>query len=296
VRAASIASTEARVTTDRRGPPGRDAGRLEACATLPPMSELPVRWSKAAVEARPDARRPAMSALPAGGPPDAATLFAFMRDAELRFRTLRMRIEERTWGAAGERLLIHEILVRHPGLARVTVRHADREMPRDHEVWVSDGVRIRTFSAVHDVATDRPARRHLGGLDSSTLPSTSRVYVPLTRLPIDSVAEVAIHPGTYLQNVVGTGAIRVVGGRRVAGREAIEVECLHPRTTRIAADQPDHEVVLAADAALGVLSLLEQRLGDTVARRAEATSIEPDAEIPDSAFDLAIPATARRVY
>ncbi len=260
------------------------------------MSELPARWSQAAVETRPGARRPELAALPRGGVPDAATLFTFMRDAELRFRTLRMRIEERTWGAAGERLLIHEILVRHPGLARVTVRHADREMPRDHEVWVSDGVRIRTYSAVHDVATVRPARRHLAGLDSSTLPSTSRVYVPLTRLPGDSIADVAIHPATYLQNVVGTGAVRVVGGRRVAGREAIEVECLHPRTTRMVADQPDHDVVFAADAEIGVISLLEQRLGETVVRRAEATSIEPDAEIPDSAFDLAIPATARRVY
>jgi hypothetical protein len=64
----------------------------------------------------------------------------------------------------------------------------------------------------------------------------------------------------------------------------------------MAADRPDHAIVLAADAQLGVISLLEQRLGDAVVRRAEATSIEPDAEIPDAAFDLAIPATARRVY
>jgi hypothetical protein len=259
------------------------------------MSELPARWSRAAVATDPAARRPALVALPGGVPP-VPTLFSFMRDAELRFRTLRMRIEERTWGASGELLRIHEILVRHPGLARVTVRHAEREIPRDHEVWVSDGRRIRTWSAIHDVTTDRPARRHLGGLESSSLPATSKVYVPLTRLPIDSVAEVAIHPGTYLQNVIGTGPVRVLGRRRVADREAIELECLHPRTTRITADLPDHSVILAADAQLGVISLLEQRLGDAVVRRAEATSIEPDAEIADAAFDLAIPATARRVY
>ena len=259
------------------------------------MSEIPAGWSQAAVAARPGGRRPELAALP-GATPDAATLFTYMRDAELRFRTLRMRVEERTWGSVGERLRVHEILVRHPGFARVTVRHAEREIPRDHEVWVSDGKRIRTWSAVHDVATDRPARRHLGGLESSTLPAMSRVYTPLTRLPIDSIAEVAVHPGTYLQNVIGTGPVRVVGGRRIAGREAFEIECLHPRTTRIAADQPDHNVLLAADAQLGVVSLLEQWLGGKLVRRAGATSIEPDAEIPDSAFTLVIPATARRVY
>ncbi len=260
------------------------------------MSDLPARWTRAAVATRPAARRPEIAALPGSRDVDAATLFTFMRDAELRFRTLRMRIEERTWGAPGELQRIHEILLRHPGFARVTVRHAEREIPRDHEVWASDGTRVRTWSSIHDVATDRPARRHLGGLDSSTLPATSKVYMPLTRLPIDSLAEMAVHPGTYLQNVIGTGPVRLTGGLRVAGREAVGIECLHPRTTRIAADEPDHAVFLAADAQTGLLTLLEQRTGDAVVRRAEATSIELDAEIPDSAFDLAVPATARRIY
>ena len=260
------------------------------------MSELPVRWSQAAVEAPPTARRPALAALPSGGLPSTSTLFTFMRDAELRFRSLRMRIEERAWDATGETLRVHEILVRHPGQARVTVRHADRQMPRDHEVWVTDGSRTRTYSAIHEVATDRPVRPSLLGLDSATLPPSSKVYVPLTRLPIDSVAEVAVHPGTFLQNVFGSGTVRVIGSRRVGGREAIEVECLHPSTTRVLADRPDHDIVVAADAALGLISLLEERLGDRVVRRAEATSIETDTEIPDAAFELAVPSTARRVY
>ena len=40
--------------------------------------------------------RPEIAALPADGLPSLAELFTFMRDAELRFDTLRMRIEERT--------------------------------------------------------------------------------------------------------------------------------------------------------------------------------------------------------
>lgn len=260
------------------------------------MSELPVRWSQAAVETRSAARRPALIGLPARSLPDVATLFTFMRDAELRFHTLRMRIEERTWGAEGEILRVHEILVHHPGRARVTIRHAERQMPRDHEVWVSDGVRARSYSAIHAVATDRPVRRRLGGLESSTLPATAKVYTPLTRLPIDSIAETVIHPANLLQNVVATGPVRVVGGLRIAGREAIEVACLHPSTTHVVADSPDHVLTIAADATLGVVSLLEERLGDRVVRRAEATTIESDAQIPDSAFELTVPSSARRIY
>ncbi len=260
------------------------------------MSELPVRWSEAAVASPTAGRRPEVATLPGGTLPDVATLFTFMRDAELRFRTLAMRIEERTWGAEGESLRTHEILIRHPGLSRVTVRYADREMPRDHETWVCDDTRTRTWSAIHGVTTDRPVRRHLRGLESSSLPATSKVYVPVTRLPADSVVDVAVHPGTFLQNVLSTGAIEVRGRTRVADREAIELACLHPRTARVAADRPDHVVVVAADTALGVISLLEERLGDRVVRRSEATSIETDIEIPDAAFAIAVPTDARRVY
>jgi hypothetical protein len=260
------------------------------------MSELPVRWSEAAVASPSAGRRPEIAALPGGPLPDVATLFTFMRDAELRFRTLAMRIEERTWGAEGESLRTHEILIRHPDLSRVTVRYAERAMPRDHETWVCDGVRTRTWSAIHGVTTDRPVRRRLRGLESSSLPASSKVYVPVTRLPADSVVDVAIHPGTFLQNVLATGPVEVRGRTRIADREAIEIACLHPRTARVVADRPDHLVIVAADTELGVVSLLEERLGDRVVRRSEATSIDVDAEIPETAFAVAVPADARRVY
>jgi hypothetical protein len=260
------------------------------------MSNLSARWTSAAVRTPPAQRRPRVGALPAAGLPDVATLFTFMRDAELRFRTLRMRIEERTWGAAGEALLIHEIVIRHPDRVRVTVRHAELEMPRDHETWAFVSGTITTWSAIHGTRTERPARRGIVGLESSTLPASSKVYRPLTPLPIDSIAEVCIHPANYLQNVVSTGVVGVIGQARVAGREAYVVESLHPRTSRIAADRSDASIRLAADAALGVISLLEQRLGDRVVRRAEAVSIEPDADIPEAAFYVAIPSTAHRIY
>jgi hypothetical protein len=286
MQAAVARSSDAQASVARRTP----------CDTLRPMSNLPARWTSAAVRTPPSQRLPRIVALPAGGLPDMATLFTFMRDAELRFRTLRMRVEERTWGATGETLLVHEIAIRHPDRVRVTVRHADLPMPRDHETWVFASGVITTWSAIHGTRTERPARRGIVGLESTTLPASSKVYQPLTPLPIDSIAEVSIHPANYLQNVVSSGVVSVIGQERIAGREAYVVESLRPRTTRMAADRGDASIRIAADAGLGVISLLEQRLGDRVVRRAEAVSIEPDADIPDAAFDVAIPSTARRIY
>ena len=63
-------------------------------ATIPPMSSTRL-WDRAASLPVPvDGRhRPELASLPAGLP-DVDTLFTFARDAELRFETLRMRIEE----------------------------------------------------------------------------------------------------------------------------------------------------------------------------------------------------------
>ena len=46
--------------------------------------------------------------------PSVADLFTFMRDAELRFATLRMRIEERSATARGEEVATVEASLAHP--------------------------------------------------------------------------------------------------------------------------------------------------------------------------------------
>jgi hypothetical protein len=57
------------------------------------------RWARAAlVPVRRGERRAETMALPAGLP-TVDELFTFMRDAERRFETLRLRIEERAYGA-----------------------------------------------------------------------------------------------------------------------------------------------------------------------------------------------------
>src|SRR5262245_2567319 len=97
----------------------RGVKRDRATATIPAMSASRA-WDRAGSLPVPIAGRrlPEVAAL-REELPAVDELFTFMRDAELRFATLRMRIEERTWTARGEELLIHEVSLRHPGEAKV---------------------------------------------------------------------------------------------------------------------------------------------------------------------------------
>ena len=117
-------------------------------------------WDKAAsVPARVGAqRRPELVALPADRLPDLAELFTFMRDAELRFGTLRLRIEETTRTARDWHTVSMELLLRHPGNARVTTTEAQRGTAGNYELWLSDGETVRTYSAPNKLGTRRPAR------------------------------------------------------------------------------------------------------------------------------------------
>src|SRR5258708_39881871 len=96
-------------------------------------------WDRAAaLPARSGERVPQVVAL-APGMPDVAELFTFMRDAELRFRTLRLRIEERIFGARGEQLTVMDVSIRHPGQARVVTTEPSKGAVAPSEIWISDG-------------------------------------------------------------------------------------------------------------------------------------------------------------
>ena len=84
-------------------------------------------WDRAAALVPADGRRrPQIAALPLELP-TVGQLFDFMRDAELRFATLRLRVEERAHTARGDETTTAEVALRHPGLAKVTTtREADR--------------------------------------------------------------------------------------------------------------------------------------------------------------------------
>ncbi|HEY3073340.1 MAG TPA: hypothetical protein VGJ46_11050, partial [Candidatus Limnocylindrales bacterium] len=123
-------------------------------------------WERAALvpASRGGRPRPELATL-RRGVPDIAQLFTYMRDAELRFDTLRMRIEERTGTARGDNLVVTQVLLRHPGHARVTTSEPDRGIAGNFEVWISDGETVRTYSAPNKLGTERPVRHMVRGLD-----------------------------------------------------------------------------------------------------------------------------------
>jgi hypothetical protein len=264
---------------------------------MPAMASTPARWNRASgASVASDGRRvPEIVQL---GPdlPDLADLFVFARDAELRFATLRLRLEERVHIAGGETLRVHEVLLRHPGRARVTVIRPDFPAPVNHDIWLGDGETVRVYRSGHRLSSTRPARPAPVGIDDRDLPGTSRPYVPLTALPANTPADTFVHPGGYCQNVLATGTSRVAGRGTVAGREVINVIAHHPRTIEMAGDRPDHRLDVAFDRETGLMALLVESFGEAVTRRVEATEIAPDATIPDSAFSIAIPADAAMIF
>ena len=197
-------------------------------------------WDRAAALPVPaDGRRlPEVVALPIGLP-GVEELFTFMRDAELRFATLRMRIADLSRTARGDEVTNMEVSLRHPGQAKVTTSRAGQDVGGDYEIWISDGEIVRTYSGAHKLGTQRPIRNRPRGLDDPDLPGSAQVYEPFTLLPAETLPDTFVHPGGLCQNVLSTGRSTVTGTTVAIGREAILLECEHPRTTELVSDRPD---------------------------------------------------------
>jgi outer membrane lipoprotein-sorting protein len=253
-------------------------------------------WDRAAVPAPVDGRRlPEVAALPAGLP-TVVELFDFMRDAEARFATLRMRIVERTANARGDDVTEIGVTLRHPGDAKVTSSRPGELPGGPYEVWVSDGDLVRTYASAHRLGTQRPVRNRPRGLADTDFPGASRVYEPVTALPAETLPDTFVHPAGFCQNVLATGRCTVTGTDLVGGREAILLACDHPRTIELAGDRPDHRIDLAVDRATGVILRLIETIGDDVTRHAEVTDFAPDASLPPSAFEFVFPTGTTMLY
>jgi outer membrane lipoprotein-sorting protein len=240
-------------------------------------------------------RRPEIVALSAEMPA-IDELFTFMRDAELRFESLWMRIEERTFGTHGEQLTIIETALRHPGLARLTTSEPAAGATGSFETWISDGEVVRTYSRSHRLGTERPVRASVRGLDDPDLPAQTKVYRPLTALPTETLPDTFLHPAGYCRNVLATGRTWISGTEVVRGRETIVVQCDHPRATELAADRPDFHIEIAVDRADGAILRLVETIGGDVTRDAEAVSFEPDAALPPATFDFHFPTGTTMLY
>jgi hypothetical protein len=266
-----------------------------AADTIPAMAAS-TSWNRAAlVPVRRGERRAELAAL-APGLPSVDELFTFMRDAERRFETLRMRIEERTYGARGEQLVIIDVALRHPGHARVVTTTPGQKAAGSHELWISDGEVVRTFVAAHGLGTSRPVRNRPRGLDPDAFPGRATVYEPITPLPMETLAELFVHPAGYCQNVLATGRCWISGTDVVAGRESIVVECDHPRAVEREVDRPDYHVQVAADRIDGVVTRLVESVGGDVTRAAEVVYLDPDAALPATTFDFEFPEGTTILY
>ena len=253
-------------------------------------------WDRAAlVPVRAGVRRAEIVSLPAGLP-TVEELFTFARDAERRFETLMLRIEERTFATRGEQLVTMDVAIRHPGHARVVTTERGAGPKGGHELWISDGELIRTYNAGHRLGTSRPVRNRPRGLDPRQYPGFATVYEPITALPMETLAELFIHPAGYCQNVLATGPCWVSGTDRVADREVVVVECDHPRSVETSVDRPDYHVQVSFDRQDGLVSRLVESVGDEVTRAAEAIYLEPDATLPATTFEFEFPEGTNLLY
>ena len=254
-------------------------------------------WDRAANQLVPaDGRRyPQVTALDRGTP-TVGELFDFMRDAELRFETLRMRIDELAWAAGGELRTETEVVMRHPGHARVLTTKPGEKALGEYEIWLADGDIVRTYSSRHKLGTQRPIRNKPRGLNDPDMPGASRVYEPLTALPTESLPETFIHPAGYCQNVLSTGECQVTGPEVIGGRETIGLTCQHPRTTELTADRPDYTIRIAVDRDTGIIVRLTESMAGEVTRDAEAVDVEPDAVLQPTTFDFAFPTGTTMLY
>jgi hypothetical protein len=253
-------------------------------------------WDRAAAIVPADGRRrPEVAALPPGLP-TVARLFDFMRDAELRFASLRLRVEERAHTSRGEETTTSEVALRHPGHAKVTTTREGVRGKADYEIWISDGDLVRTYAAAHKLGTQRPVRNRPRGLHDRDFPSSSRVYEPVTALPMETLPETFVHPAGYCQNVLATGRCTVIGAEVVNGREAIDLQCDHPRTTEMVGDRPDFRIEIAVDRETGVILRLVESIGGITTRHALVTEIGPDAALAPSAFQFVFPSGTTMLY
>ena len=228
--------------------------------------------------------------------PNIEELFLFAREAELRVSSLSMTIEERSMNARGEDLVRHQLLLRHPGQARMTSTRSDDPLSDDYDIWIGDGDEVRTYSARHKLASRRPRQASVVGTDADDLPAWARTRAPLTNLPPGSMAEAFVHPHGIFRNVLVTGPLVVLGTRSVADREVIVVQAEHPRSAKVLVDRPDRTVQVGIDRATGFLLLLIEQVGDTVTHHAEVTALELDPDIPDTAFELHLSSDVRMLY
>jgi hypothetical protein len=113
---------------------------------------------------------------------------------------------------------------------------------------------------------------------------------------METLPDTFVHPAGYCQNVLATGRTWISGTERVAGREAIVLECDHPRAVESTVDRPDYHVQVAVDRLDGVVTRLVESVGGEVTRLAEVVHLDPDAALPPTTFEFEFPEGTTLLY
>jgi hypothetical protein len=240
-------------------------------------------------------RPPTMATL-YGTNPTSSELFRFMAEAELRLHSLRMRIVDRRFNAHGEETETSEVWLRHPGLAKVVQTRGDGS-GRDYDVWVSDGTVVQTYTGLNHLVTRRTVLPRPVGAADDDLPGYARIYVPVTPLPPETLAETFVHPHGFCRNVLATGVLRSLGTAALAGeREALLLRCDHPRTSHVLTDRPDHWLEVAVDRQTGMILLLAEHVGGRITRHGEVVALALDERLGDEVFTVHVSADTTKLY
>jgi hypothetical protein len=113
---------------------------------------------------------------------------------------------------------------------------------------------------------------------------------------METLAELFVHPAGYCQNVLATGECWISGTEEVAGREAIVVECDHPRAVEHEVDRPDYHLQIAVDRLEGVITRLAETVHGELTRLATVVLLDPDAALQPSVFELELPEGTTTLY
>ena len=232
---------------------------------------------------------PVISALP-GGLPSVAQLFAFAADAERRISTLRLRAEERSSSAAGERIVQVELLLDRPRV-RVTTIHDG-----SYDIWATDGTTIEGFNAATNTFTRRPRRAAPAGLHDADLPDHVAVEESLGPLPSKSWATTLLRPRHFCSNVLSSAVLGAVHETTHLGRAALALDAAAPRTIDRVGDHAAFRYSVTFDRQTGLLLAVEEIHHEQVVRRTEVTALEIGAAIPANDFQIEIPSDARHIY
>ncbi len=271
--------------------PDRTRRRPDPAATIRAMTETRLWDRAAALPARPDGRRLPEVARSPPGLPTVAELFDFMRDAELRFGD--PPAADRGAGADGARRGPHRRW-RRSSATRATPRSrrpdGDGAIKADYELWISDGELVRTYASAHRLGTQRPVRNRPRGLDDPDFPGPSRVYEPVTALPMETLPDTFVHPAGYCQNVLATGRCAVTGtdDRRPDARRSCSSATTRGRPSWPATG-PTSTSRSRSTATPASSSAWSRRSAAPSPADAEVVELSPDAPLPADGLRLRLP-------